>query len=68
MMCGASRQSTAEVWAVVQGSAALLLGVLWVLESLAARAGAVAARDQLRTGLLLASLFGVSWLVAGNVW
>ena len=53
---------------MVQGSAALLLGVLWVLESLAARAGAVAARDQLRTGLLLASLFGVSWLVAGNVW
>ena len=52
----------------MQGATLLLLGALWVLESAAAGAGAAGVRDQLRTGLVLGSLFGAAWLVAGNVW
>jgi len=63
-----SGHSTAAVWALLQGSTILFLGLLWVLENLAATMNLIALRDQLRTLLLLTSCFGIAWMIAGNAW
>jgi len=61
-------QSTAAVWALLQGSAIFLLGVLWILENLAASINARAFRDQIRTLILMTLLLSFCWLICGNVW
>jgi hypothetical protein len=62
------KQSIVAVWALLQGSTFFFLGLLCVLENVAASRKAVALRDQLRTLLLLTGLFFVAWMIAGNVW
>ena len=61
-------QSAVAVWALLQGATFLLFGVLWILENRAAVNKAFALRDQLRTMLLLTTLFGIAWMIAGNIW
>jgi len=63
-----SGHSTAAVWALLQGSTILFLGLLWVFENLAATMNLIALRDQLRTLILLTSCFGIAWMIAGNAW
>jgi len=63
-----SGHSAVAVWALLQGATFLLFGLLWVLENRAAVNKAFALRDQLRTLLLLTALFGIAWMIAGNVW
>jgi len=63
-----SGHSAVAVWALLQGATFLLFGFLWVLENRAAVNKAFALRDQLRTLLLLTTLFGIAWMIAGNVW
>ena len=63
-----SFQSAVAVWSLLQGATILLLGLLWLLENRAAMINAIALRDQLRTMLLVTALFGVAWMIAGNVW
>jgi len=41
---------------------------VWILENRAAAMSARALRDQIRSVTLLTALFGVAWLIAGNVW
>ncbi len=61
-------QSTVVVWAVLMGALWLTLGLLFLFEYLAAYLRLFALRDRLRTLLLLGGLFGIAWLIAGNVW
>jgi hypothetical protein len=61
-------QSAVAVWALLQGATFLFFGVLWILENRAAVNKQFALRDQLRTLLLLTTLFGIAWMIAGNTW
>jgi hypothetical protein len=61
-------QSKVAVWALLQGATFFFLGLLCVIENLAASRKLITLRDQLRTLLLLTALFLVAWMIAGNVW
>ena len=61
-------QPTVAVWAYITATTILFIGLLVVLENFAARTKAVALRDQLRTLITLASLFGIAWWITGNNW
>jgi hypothetical protein len=61
-------QSIVAVWSLLQGATIFFLGLLWLLENRAAMMNAIALRDQLRTMILVTALFGIAWMIAGNVW
>jgi hypothetical protein len=61
-------QSKVAVWALLQGSTFVFIGLLSVLEYFAAARKYIALRDQLRTSLLLTGLFFIAWMIAGNAW
>ena len=46
----------------------LFIGIFLILENLAATYKFVGIRDQLRTIILLTSLFGFTWWITGNNW
>mmetsp|Transcript_29746 Transcript_29746/g.78495 ORF Transcript_29746/g.78495 Transcript_29746/m.78495 type:complete len:593 (-) Transcript_29746:262-2040(-) len=63
-----SGHSTVAVWALIMGSAWFFLGCFAVFEVIAANKKLIALRDQLRTILLLTTLFIVAWVITGNAW
>jgi hypothetical protein len=63
-----SSQPTVAVWAYVMGCGILVLGIFLLFENCAAENKSRAARDQIRTLILLLTLFGISWWFAGNAW
>ncbi len=50
------------------GTGILVLGIFLLFENCAAENKSRAARDQMRSLILLLSLFGISWWFSGNAW
>ncbi len=61
-------QPTVAVWAYIMATTILLIGFFLIMENIAAENKARGLRDQMRTLILLASLFAVAWWITGNSW
>ena len=61
-------QPTVAVWAYIMAAAILFIGFFLIVENIAADYKARGLRDQMRTLILLTSLFAVAWWIIGNSW
>uniref|UniRef100_A0A6T8BZW8 Uncharacterized protein n=1 Tax=Cryptomonas curvata TaxID=233186 RepID=A0A6T8BZW8_9CRYP len=61
-------QPTVAVWAYIMAAAILVIGFFLIIENIAADYKARGLRDQMRTLILLTSIFSVAWWITGNSW